>query len=59
MFKHYLVGVLGCVLMLLGGMALPFLPAPPSRGWEAALAAILAGFLMYAWGVLSDRHEQE
>lgn len=48
--------------MILGGMALPFIPPVSPRAslwWTVAGGVIMAGFLLYAWGVLSDPKDKE
>lgn len=48
--------------MILGGMALPFIPPISPHAWvwwRLAGGVILVGFLLYAWGVLSEPKDKE
>lgn len=61
MVRH-LIGCSGAAAMILGGMALPFIPPISPHAWvwwRLAGGVILVGFLLYAWGVLSEPREKE
>lgn len=56
---RYAIGLLGCALMLIAGMALPFLPPLANGPWWIAGGTITGGFLMFAWGVLSEPPQED